>query len=70
MQDVYKSLLAKDGRYLEYISTEEAVQNYEELLVRFEKLDEVFAVQENSSIATCEHAMMILNYYCDNEKAV
>ena len=60
MQDVYKSLLAKDGRYLEYISTEEAVQIYKELLRRFEKLDDVFDVPENSSILICKEALEMM----------
>ena len=60
MQDVYKSLLAKDGRYLEYVSTEEAVQIYEELLKRFKKLDDVFDVPEISSIVICKEALEMM----------
>lgn len=61
MQDVYKSLLAKDGRYLEYISTEEAVQIYEELLKRFETLGDVFAEAEYSSLLSCRLSLALLH---------
>ena len=61
LSDVSRSLANGDDDYLQYISAEEAQHMYEELLLRFTKLDNVFAEAENSALLNCRLSLALLH---------
>lgn len=61
LADVLHSLVDGNDDYLQYISAEEAQHMYEELLLRFTKLDNVFAEAENSALLNCRLSLALLH---------
>ena len=61
LADVLHSLVDGNDDYLQYISAEEAQHMYKELLLRFTKLDNVFAEAENSALLNCRLSLALLH---------
>ncbi len=68
LADVLHSLVDGNDDYLQYISAEEAQLMYEELLLRFTKLDNVFAEAENSALLNCRLSLALLHDSLSHEK--
>lgn len=61
MSDILKSIIEQDGKYLEFMPTEKAIQIFEELLSRYERLNDIFDVPENSGRYACKQALALLH---------
>ena len=68
LSDVLHSLMEGKDDYLQYISAEEALRMYEELLLRFTKLDNVFAEVENSALLNCRLYLALLHDPLNNKE--
>lgn len=68
LSDVSHSLMEGKDDYLQYISAEEALRMYEELLLRFTKLDNVFAEAENSALLNCRLSLTLLHDTLNNKE--
>lgn len=61
LKDVLESLVDGNDDYKKYLSAEEALHMYEELLQRFTKLDGLFAEAENSALLNCRLSLALLH---------
>lgn len=68
LKDVLNSLVDGNEKYKEYLTAEEAQHMYEELLLRFTKLDGLFAAAENSALLNCRLSLALLHDSLSNEK--
>lgn len=61
MSDILRSLINQDNQYLNYLTAKEAQAIYEDLMIRFEKLDNVFSVVEHTGLLACKLSLALLH---------
>lgn len=61
MSDILRSLINQDNQYLNYLTAKETQAIYEDLMIRFEKLDNVFSVVEHTGLLACKLSLALLH---------